>query len=79
MRLRTALKIRQAIGTPREAAYTPDQKMRALDRYERTRTYRQAMQVWDNFLARIGRDGRAELLRRWGRVGDAFAVLMGAD
>jgi hypothetical protein len=76
MKLRTAKKIMTAVGTPRETAYTDDQIGRAVDRYERTRSAREANRFWFAFLDDIGVSGRAEVLAGSGAPGMAFDLLM---
>jgi hypothetical protein len=76
MRLRTALKICKAVGTPRESAYSDGKINSALRRCERTRSYRESSAFWDSLMKFLGPGGRAELAVRWGQPGKALDILM---
>ncbi len=78
MRLRLANKIRAAVGTPRERAYTSHQVRRAQDRHDRTRSARSAQALWDAYMRALGAIGRAKLVEHWEGTGAALDVLMGA-
>jgi len=70
MRLRTAMKIRKAIGTKREYCYQDSQLEAALDRYEKTASHKEAKAFFANLMERIGPEGRAYVIGKshpgWG-------------
>lgn len=76
MRLRTAMKIRNAIDTPRESAYSRAQLNRALARFDRTRSAREDHDFFWALMRRLGPPGRAHLLARLGKPGMALDLLM---
>jgi hypothetical protein len=76
MRLRTAKKIWNAIGSPREHRYTTDQKARAIDRMERTRISRHNTEFFIALCDALGPLGRARLQRD---KGVALDILMRSD
>jgi hypothetical protein len=78
MKLRTALKIRKAVGGPREMCYSDRQKTAALDRYERTKSAKADKAFFYALMTGFGAEGRAELFRRWGDPAEALRILMGA-
>lgn len=73
---RVAKKIRKAIGTAREAAYSGAQLDAALDRYDRLRTARQNRDYWHALMGAAGVLGRAEVLAGCGAPGMALDLLM---
>lgn len=76
MKLRLAKKIVKAIGTPRESAYSERQKDLALNRMERTESYRRDRDFFYEVLDRLGPLGRAHVLARTGRPDMALDLLM---
>jgi len=76
VKLRTALKIWKAIGTPRQSVYTARQLDAAMRRYDRLQTTKVTNECWDRFMEELGIEGRAEFLMDLGAVGKAFGLLM---
>ena len=75
MRLRTALKIEKAVGTPDQARYSNFQIDRAYARIARTRSGREANR-FSRATDQLGVDGRAWLLDQLDHTGDVFKLLM---
>ena len=76
MNLRTARKIANAVGTPRQHRYREDQIRRAADRIERTRDCRENMTYWHALMRFLGPAGRAELMGGWEDTAGALALLL---
>ncbi len=62
MKLRIALKIYKAIGTPRDTAYTGWQKWTAIRRVERCKSDRLNNLYWNGLMRNMGPSGRAQVL-----------------
>ena len=76
MKLRVALKIAKAIGTPDEARYSGHQIRRAQARLDRTRSSKEVERFYREMMTRLGVDGRVRLLNQLGHAGDAFDLYM---
>lgn len=77
MKLRIAKKIVKAVGTPRESAYSGKQLTQALNRMERTKSYRADRDFFFEVCRMLGPVGRAKVLAGSGAPGMALDVLMG--
>ena len=78
MKLRVALKIRKAVGTPRESRYTDCQIKRAIDRYDRLVSSKYDNEFFRALLLKMGPVGCARVFKRHS-MGAAFDMLMSAD
>lgn len=76
MKWRIAKKVRAAIDTPRESAYTDHQYRRAFARYDRLRSSKLDREHWHALMAGMGAEGRARMALRRGRTADALSILM---
>lgn len=59
--------------------YSEAQLRAAVQRFERTKTSKDADVFWDSLMRVLGVEGRAEMLAHSGAPGTAFDLLMRAD
>lgn len=76
MKWRIAKKIRAAVGTLRESAYTDHQYQRAGARYDRLRSSKLDREHWRALMVGLGAEGRAKMALRRGRTADALDILV---
>jgi hypothetical protein len=75
VKLRTALKIWNAIGGPRDGRYSNHQKDLAHRRVERMRSSRESHAFWNGLMEKIGVRGRVRILKDRA-PGLAFGLMM---
>ncbi len=75
MRLRTAKKICKAMENGDDACYTVQQRWRAVNRMDRTKSSRDADRIWHDMMVALGVRGRAEVLAKKAPA-MAFGLLM---
>jgi hypothetical protein len=76
VRLRTARKLRNAVGTPRECCYATAQLETAMRRCGRTASARSDRLFFDTLMRALGPEGRAYILSGTGRPDWALDLLM---
>lgn len=76
MKLRVAKKIVKAIDGARQSAYSDGKKLKALDRLDRCKDFKNADAFWHQLMRRLGVEGRAEVLAGTGAMDMAFGLLM---